>query len=187
MDVFRVPYDAAKMVKKFHVHAVKMYYNGSVTLFRSCIASLLSGVGENYKWFSCNKVPIDVLLKYAQRGITIILNKKERIAVSKYLSENDRWGQLLKDIRVVPDKMYCCTTEDHPFFMPGEFQSGVRMGLRQFPLEINNYVNALCVPYPSSVFPYGDLKLKDNNTQFPPNPALVTACLDYIESANQEE
>jgi hypothetical protein len=96
MDIFRIPYDPVKMVKKFHVHAVKMFYDGDVTLFRSCVSSLLSGVGENYKWFSCNKVPADVLLKYAQRGITIILNGNERAAVSNYISDNDRWGNVLK-------------------------------------------------------------------------------------------
>ena len=68
LDIFRIPYTPEKMIKKFHVNCVKMYYDGDLILFRSCIAALLSGVNENYKWFSCNKIPMDVILKYAQRG-----------------------------------------------------------------------------------------------------------------------
>jgi hypothetical protein len=188
MDIFRIPYDPVKMVKKFHVHAVKMFYDNEVTLFRSCVACLLSGVGESYKWFSCNKIAADVLLKYAQRGFSIILNKKERDAMSKYMMDNERWGRMLKYLNVESDKIYCCVTADHPFFKPGLYDSGIRMTLRNFERDSNGqYASNLVVSYSKSLFNYGDLRIKDNNKMYAPNTTLINACLDYIENESAEE
>ena len=188
MDIFRIPYDPVKMVKKFHVHAVKMYYDNEVTMFRSCVACLLSGVGENYKWFSCNKVAADVLLKYAQRGFSIILNKKERDAISKYIVENERWGSMLKYINADANKIYCCVTADHPFFKPGLYDSGVRMSLRKFERDCNGqYTSSLVVTIPTTKFPFGELCIKENNKLYPPNSSIINACLDYIESQSVED
>jgi hypothetical protein len=188
MDIFRIPYDPVKMVKKFHVHAVKMFYDNEVTLFRSCVACLLSGVGESYKWFSCNKVASDVLLKYAQRGLSIILNKKERDAISKYIMDNDRWGSMLKQLNLSADKIYACVPVEHPFFKPGLYSSGIRMTLKDFERDINNqYANSLVVSYPKSSFPFGEMNIKDNRKWYVPNSGIITLCLDYIESGDIEE
>lgn len=181
MDVFRIPYNPVKMVKKFHVHCVKMYYDNNITMFRSCVAALLSGIGESYKWFTCNKVPIDVLLKYAQRGITIILNTNERTATSKFLHSDSRWGASLKKLDIMPESIYCCVNADHPFFHPGLYGSGIRKTLRKFQRDIDSkYASRLVVPVSTSMTPYGDLLIKDNNKQWPPNPTFIAACLDFI-------
>jgi hypothetical protein len=183
IDLFRIPYSPAKMVKKFHVHCVKMYYDNNLTMFRSCVSSLLSGVNETYKWFSCNKIPIDVLLKYAQRGITIILNSNERNAISKFLKTDTRWGLALKDMKIETDKIYGCVTHRHPFFHPGLHGSGIRKTLRAFQRDVDtHYPYLLVVDYPISITPYGDLLIKDNNKQHAPKPQFITACLDYIFS-----
>jgi hypothetical protein len=184
IDIFRIPYSPIKMVKKFHVHPVKMFYNNEVTLFRSCIASLLSGVGESYKWFSCNKVPASVLLKYAQRGFSIILNKNERTALSKYIVTDERWNSMLKYLEIDADKIYCTVQADHPFFRPGIYDSGIRMTLRNFEKETNGqYANTMVVTYPTSLFPYGELLVKDNRKFYPPNVSLINSCLEYVENA----
>jgi hypothetical protein len=184
MDIFRIPYDPAKMVKKFHVHAVKMYYDGDVTMFRSCVACLLSGVGECYKWFSCNKVAADVLLKYAQRGMTIILNERERTALSNYITDSDRWGPMFKTLAIKTDDIYCVVTERHPFFRPGLYESGCRKGLRPFERDLSNlYPNTLVVSIPKSTFPYGEVLVKDTKKIYPPNLALINSALEYIENA----
>jgi hypothetical protein len=183
MEIFRIPYDPAKMVKKFHVHAVKMYYDNNVTLFRSCVACLLSGVGESYKWFACNKTPSSVLLKYAQRGFSIILNSKERNAISAYIEGDERWGKMLKHLDIPSDKIYCCVTADHPFFKPGLYGSGIRMTLRNFERDCNaQYASNLVVSYPKTLYPYGELNIKDNRKFYPPIPNLITACMDYVEN-----
>jgi len=181
MDIFRIPYDPSKMVKKFHVHAVRMYYDNDVTLFRSCVACLLSGVGESYKFFSCNKNCADVLLKYAQRGFSIILNAKERNALSNYVSQDERWGALLKSLGISAKKIYCTVTANHPFFRPGIYGKGIRMGLRSFERDVNSqYKNNIVVSHSNDIFPFGQLKIKDNRKMYPPNPDLINACLSYV-------
>lgn len=182
MDIFRIPYSPAKMVKKFHVHAVKMYYNNEITMFRSCIAALISGVNETYKWFSCNKIPIDVLLKYAQRGISIILNSKERKATSNYLQTDARWGEAIKNMGIDFNKIYDCVTKNHPFFSPDKFKNGVRMSLRKFNKPNKITMQLITYGIPISNKPYGDLLIKDNNKQYPPDPKLITSCINYVTS-----
>lgn len=188
MDVFSIPYTPAKMVKKFHVPCVRMYYNNNITMFRACIASLLSGANDSYKWFSCNKIPIDVLLKYAQRGITTILNQKERSATNKFLLGDKRWGSMLKKIEMSPDKMYCCVTAKHPFFKPDMFNCGIRQGLRDFKLPpVDHPVSSHVIPEVISQTPFGDLLIKDNNKQYPPNYSVINEYFEYITECEYED
>lgn len=188
MDIFRIPYDPAKMVKKFHVHAVKMFYDGDVTLFRSCIACLLSGVGESYKWFSCNKVAADVLLKYAQRGMSIILNERERTALSIYIKDSDRWGSMLTNLNIPTEKIYCAVTANHPFFRPGLYDCGCRKGLRVFEREHNSmYFNKLVVSKPRNVYPFGEVRFKDGKKVYPPNVQTILAGINYYIGGDSEQ
>lgn len=188
MDIFRIPYDPVKMVKKFHVNAVKMFYNGDVTMFRSCVSTLLSGVGENYKWFSCNKVPADVLLKYAQRGMSGIYNDKERDALSKYVVDSPRWGSMLKALQIDAKKIFCMVTNRHPFFRPGLYDGGVRMGLRNFERETHDiYPNTLVVNEPKIVFEYGRVLTHDMKNVYPPDHTIIDKILNHIESDEIED
>ena len=183
MDIFRIPYDPAKMVKKFHVNAVKMFYNDDLTLLRSCVSCLLSGVGETYKWFSCNKIPADVLLKYAQRGFSIILNTKERDAISNYIMASERWGNIVTKLNIDSKKIYCCTTKNHPFFRPGIYGCGIRYGLRSFERDCDKlYTNTLVVEKPTNVYSYGEVVTHDNKKIYMPNAALINAVLDHIDN-----
>ncbi len=185
MDIFRIPYDPVKMVKKFHVNAVKMFYDGDVTLLRSCVSCLLSGVGETYKWFSCNKIPADVLLKYAQRGISIILNSKEREAISNYIVASERWSGIVNKLNIKPKKIYCCVTKNHPFFRPGIYDSGIRLGLRSFERSTESlYTNTIVVEKVRQVYPYGEVLTHDNKKIYMPNMALIPAILEHIENDN---
>jgi hypothetical protein len=143
----------------------------------------LSGVGENYKWFSCNKVPADVLLKYVQKGISIILNSKERKAVSKYIMSNDRWGGVLNNLGIKPEKIYCCVTAGHPFFRPGIYGCGIRQSLRKFERDATGlYANTLVVTQPRQVFPYGEVVTNNLKQIYMPDFNVVTSILDYMES-----
>lgn len=188
MDIFRIPYDPAKMVKKFHVHAVKMFYDGDVTLFRSCIACLLSGVGESYKWFSCNKVAADVLLKYAQRGMSIILNERERVALSTYIKDSDRWGPMLANLNIPTEKIYCSVTTNHPFFRPGLHDCGCRKGLRVFERDSNSmYFNKLVISKPKNVFPFGEVRFKDGKKVYAPNVQTILAGINYFINGDTDE
>ncbi len=188
MDIFCIPYDPAKMVKKFHVHAVKMFYDNDITMFRSCIACLLSGVGETYKWFSCNKVAADVLLKYAQRGMSIILNDRERTALSNYIVKEERWGNMIKAIGIPAEKIYCSVMEKHPFFRPGLYDSGCRKGLRPFEKDTSClYSNTLTVTKPKMVYPFGEVIFKTSKKINAPNIQLITAAVEYVTNGDLSE
>lgn len=116
IDLFKIPYHASKMVKKFHMPVVRMWYEGmysvertrlglvsetpnshaGLKMFDSCVRALLSGVNNSYKWFSCNKITGDIILKYAQRGYTTILNTIERSVINSYLNTSERWGPMFE-------------------------------------------------------------------------------------------
>ena len=183
MDIFRIPYDPAKMVKKFHVHAVKMFYDGKVTMFRSCMACLLSGVGESYKWFSCNKNPADVLLKYAQRGISIIMNTKELNTMREYMLLNPRWKNLLSTIKIKNNNIAPGPlTYMHAFFRSGLYDAGIRLGLRTFESDVPINNNVLCMTQPSTLTSYGlNMICRDVNKWYVPDVNLIAACLDHVE------
>lgn len=179
IDVFRVAVTPEKMVKKFHVHCVKMFYNNKLTLFRSCVAALLSGVNDSYKWFSCNKIPIDVLFKYAQRGITIIMNDHERTATTNFLHSDTRWKPLFDRCKIAPDKIYSCVTKEHPFFRVGTADAGVRKNLRTFMIPVEqDFAASKAVPELNTVEWYGDIRVKDNDRLHPPDRTVVNTYID---------
>lgn len=171
MDIFRVPYGPEKMVKKFHVQFVRMFYDGQLRLFRSCVTSLLSGMSDTYKWFSCNKIPIDVILKYAQRGLTTMLNNKERIASSVFLDNDARWGLAIKAMKMSTNTIWQCVTSKHPFFMPSMYNCGIRMDLRSFIAPIDDVVAI----YPDVPEQGGNSipPVKTNDKTLPPNYDMI--------------
>jgi hypothetical protein len=167
IDIFRIPYDPAKMVKKFHVHAVKMYYDSAnVILFRSCVASLLSGINESYKWFSCNKIAADVLLKYAQRGLTIILNPVECDIIANYVAGSDRW-------KAVGATKFCAVSNKHPFFRLKNV--GCRYGMRDIEQHGASQSVALTIPEPTYLTDKGVLMFKDTKKIYVPDIKTIDA------------
>jgi hypothetical protein len=132
IDLFRIDYGPEIMVKRFHLNCVKMFYQApdKIYMWRSCIAALLSGVNEYYSWFSCNKIPADILLKYAMRGISTVLNAHERNALTKYVRAEPRWSVYFEQIAANPQDMFGGITTSHTYFQPHLYKAGLRMGLR---------------------------------------------------------
>ena len=180
MDIFRISYSPAKMVKNFHLQCVKMYYNNDITMFRECITSLLTGVNDYYKWFTCNKIPIDVILKYAMRGITTILNDVERDASSNYIDSDNRWGPILKRLRINPVNMYCVVGPEHSFFRLTSNDSGIHKSLRTFDLPKKGFTSSKVIEYPNNITKFGDLTNRTLCEVNPPNVSLMESALDHI-------
>jgi hypothetical protein len=204
IDLFRIPYAEAKMVKKFHVPCVRMWYSDrqtakivdmeivskcddiSINIYDSCLRALLSGVNNSYKWFSCNKIPADVLLKYAQRGITIVLNKKERDALVKYIRISPRWSDLVD----VESDIFGIVNSKHKFFYPAAFNLGIRMDLRNYMFDEDDtfYSKRHAVEYPSHETIYeGNLAVKNNNSTIPPKLENITKYINYCKEGVWEE
>jgi hypothetical protein len=181
VDIFRIVYNPIKMVKKFHLHCVKMFYNGKITMFRSCVSSLLTGINESYKWFTCNKVPVDVIFKYAQRGSTLILNKNERDVICKFISNNDRWGKMLNEFNIKPEEIFNTVNYNHPFFRPDIYDTGIRKNLKVMSLNKNNiFCNVLKQQNNKQIFNNLEVLTHDYNRVYPPNfNIIICLMLNY--------
>lgn len=134
VEIFHTTQSHPELVAQFHVAAVRMFYTfDQIYMMRSCAAALITGIGENYNWFSTNKNPIDILLKYAQRGYTTILNHKELQCVQKFLTTSTRWNV----IPAVKTSHSTCMAHitgvynsSSTFFRVDAHASGIRLGLR---------------------------------------------------------
>jgi hypothetical protein len=147
IDIFMINYAPIKMVKKFHLPCVKMYYdNENLYMLSSCVAALNSGINHNYKWFSCNKVAADILIKYANRGITTILNEGELRAMTEYIRISKRWTPLQGRplIGAVPNSDVFFTTE-----------IGCRRGLIELKRNIKPTTSRLSIATNPSLYHYG--------------------------------
>lgn len=120
IEIFMSDRHPAKLVRDFHFPNVRMYYDShDVYITRSCFSALATGIGDNYKWFSSNKIPADTLLKTVQRGFTIPLSDNERTTLCRYLAMSDRW-------RIDTANLFGFVTCDNSFYMSSD---GIRKGL----------------------------------------------------------
>jgi hypothetical protein len=143
-------------------------------IYDSCVHALKSGVNDSYKWFSCNKIPADVILKYAERGFTTILNKKECDTLVKYMADSPRWSRLAQD---ADSDVFGVMLGTHKFFYPALFDAGIRMDLRNniFAPESFGYSKRLPFSYPNHLTSYGgNLAAKTYNALNPPNMENIT-------------
>ena len=180
IDIFKITYSPSIMVKKFHLNCVKMYYDGNLYMFRSCISSLISGVNEFYNWFSCNKVPSDVILKYTMRGISTILNKNEIENISSYLLQNTEWSKLFNDLNINPKNICCIVDKNHKFFNISADFIGIRHNLKKLHLENYNNIINKHINYPDDKFKYGNLFIKDTKKISPPNMQIIDKYIKNI-------
>lgn len=149
IDVFRVTDTPTEMVMRFHLPCVRMFYDGVLHISHACMRAMLTGVNDSYKWFSCTTVPADTVLKYCQRGMTTILSKKEREALTLYLKNQTRWLSVV---------VYGTVTNLHKFFSV----NGVREGLIDITLH---------VPYNNTILPASTVIIPSHttNTVIPPD------------------
>lgn len=131
LEIFKSPRAPMDMVSSYHMPCVRMYYDfRQVYMTRSCASALITGINENYNWFSSNKNPMDIVLKYAQRGFTTRLNIKELQCINEFMRKSDRWSyiQTTND-----DDNYSHFTGQydcqHMFFRIDGIAKGIRLGL----------------------------------------------------------
>ena len=126
IDIFYPGRSPEKMIKSYHLGAVRMFYDGkNVKLFHSCVATLLTGINLHYKWMSCNKIPGDIILKYAQKGYSTVLNNIETKAIIAYIKHDLRWNKCLDE----NDNIMGMCKINNKFFYPDHFNAGFRMNL----------------------------------------------------------
>lgn len=175
MDVFKTPEEPHILVKNYHVAPVRMFYNGEdVYMYRSCIASLLTGVGDSYKWFSCNKTPADIILKYIYRGISLVFNAREIETISEYVRINDKWKFIYNLYSNNFKKIYSAVSIYNPLFHQSDNTAGHRMYLRVlFYPPKGTFNNTFAENKTSVVLNENSLENHSNNRIIPPNINII--------------
>lgn len=80
------------VISNFHMPCVRAWYDGQETyVFPDFITAAFTGVLVNTAWTSANKDLRDVILKYYQRGFSILLNSHDEKSVIRYVNNNPRW------------------------------------------------------------------------------------------------
>jgi hypothetical protein len=162
----------------------KTGYKGINILF-SCVSAILSGVNNNYKWFFNSKPCVEVILKYAQRGFTTIINKKEIESLRIYMEKNPRWSNFTKkNIDMIGQ-----VSKKHEFFNPCISNTGIRYKLRKFKkIESQIYSKKMYVGHIDTHTPYDiTLNVKCNNKVYIPTINKIHLFADYIEHINNDE
>jgi len=95
-ELFMVKYnDFFATVQTFHLPCVRAYYNGkNVYMTPSCITAHLTFMNLDYKYFTGNCSPIEIINKYRMRGFGTWLNEDEKIVYLKYCNESPFWNNL---------------------------------------------------------------------------------------------
>jgi len=95
-ELFMAKYDDFfATVHNFHLPCVRAYYNGNnVYMTPSCISAHLTCMNLDYKYFTGNSSPIEIINKYRMRGFGTWLNEDEKIVYLKYTSEKPFWQNL---------------------------------------------------------------------------------------------
>ena len=86
--------DFFSVVSTFHFPCVRGIYDGSnVYLTTSCITAFMTLKLIDYKYVCCAKNPIELMLKYTNRGYGIYLNIDEKKSVIKYIMKNEKYWE----------------------------------------------------------------------------------------------
>jgi len=153
-----------------HTRAAAAKNGGAVGLFmhRACVASLISGVNERYSWFSCNKIPAEVVLKYAMRGYSTLLNQREMDTLERFMATAPRWNW---DCQI-----FGSISARHPVFADAE--RGTRFGL--LPFELTHTTCDFPVPVNFNVPERNGvvLSVKNGTHVVPPNEEFIQAYIN---------
>jgi hypothetical protein len=80
------------VIAKFHLACVRAWWDGEqLHMFPSFVTAAMTSVCHDLRWTSCNKDLRDIVLKYYQRGFSIILNKREIENLRDFVSNNAKW------------------------------------------------------------------------------------------------
>ena len=162
------------------------YYRGYNSLI-GCIMTSLSGINNNYKWFFNSKPCVEVILKYAQRGYTTIINDKEKKALLLYMEKSERWNKYTSD----DIDIFGQVSKEHIIFKPCINNDGIRFNLRQFKLkcrEIQHYSKLTYIGTYNGITEYNiNLNIKNNNKVFTPDISKFNSFIEYIESNGNDD
>ncbi len=186
IEIFRIYYSHKKMTKKFHMPNVRAYFEGQngrkdpsmedLYAHRAFITAAKSGINEDYRWFSCNKIPVKTCLKNVQRGITTILNSREIDSAQEYLTHDTQY----------PKMVMGCVNRKHSFFSDPD--NGIRKGLKRFVLTHSRVDATISVEYKPTLTPYDKILTAVKSSKLlPPSLDIIRAYVDHKKEELLEE
>lgn len=158
IEIFKTPSSPIALVSRFHIAAVRMYWDfKNLYMTRSCLACLYTGISENIMWSPTMKQKsYNVILKYIQRGFTVVLNYHDIRLLKNYAMRNKEWKTLFRYMGFRDDAdiyKFDYDGEDD-FFKPHKYKAGIC-----YNLNIKYYRTALLIQN-------NEKYKKSNNTLF---------------------
>ena len=135
MEFFRINLEAQQLLHSFHVNVVKFWWDGKIIRGRvSGICAVLTGVNQWYKIIFNNKNPIDIIMKYMQRGYTTLLNREEIKFLKLYIGKNEKYAN-------IKDTIFIGKAHRTHILYTGN--DGIRHGLPVIDLDIEHFNSPL--------------------------------------------
>jgi hypothetical protein len=167
--------------------SVVVNYKG-INMIVSGLSAALSGVNNNYRWFFNNKPCCEVILKYAQRGFSTIINDKERLSMIEYMKITPKWKKYVENCDGCSIDVFGIMTTNHIFFNPCINNDGIRYKLRPFKKNYAKLYNKKSyVGLPQSKTEYDvNLIIKDNNKVYHPDVNKINLLMNHINNLQDD-
>lgn len=177
-----------------------------LNILNSCLMAALSGVNGTYKWFFNSKPCVEVVLKYIQRGISVILNAKELKALIEYMPKSERWkgytlpvkeptlsAQSAQDTQVSSAHkpngvmhVVGSVSKFHQMFNPCMLENGIRFKLRSFSKPARKiYNHRMHVGDPRPTEYKVDLSVKENTKVYPPDIGKINTFMEHAREVEK--
>lgn len=123
IDLFKSNVGIGPLVTRFHLNCVRMYYDGvDVFITSEGIGALMTGVNKDNRVFFNNTNPMNLVIKYARKGYTSVLNVRQRHNILKYVN-NSEWKNGFKSVLNAPTPVNASATNAPPIsFIKSEYR-----------------------------------------------------------------
>jgi hypothetical protein len=137
LDLFRINISIPNLLFGFHENIVRFWWDGKIVRgLASGVCTALTGINEFRRWVSNNKDPLQICLRIAERGYTLLLTIKEYKALILYTREVPMYNHLYKHIILgAVNKQHVLFTQNRP-----TINGGIR-----FKLNVSADFNHTCV------------------------------------------
>ena len=171
IEFFRINIEPQQLLHSFHVNVVRFWWDGKILRgLTSGVCAVLTGVNQWYKWIFNNKNPIDIIMKYIQRGYTTLLNREEIKYLKLYIARNEKYANIKNTLFI---------GKAHRTHILYTGNNGIRHGLPEIKLDVEDHFNSP-LHWGNNYF---NIKRIGFNTIFSMNGKIIIPKPMYIKAA----